>query len=248
MFWNLINNAVKFTGADGSIAITTSNDELGRFQFEIADTGIGIAPERKEALFKAFEQGERSVTRKFGGLGLGLAIAKSLVDLHHGTIAVESGGLSQGATFSVTLAVSKQPTGAESIGATSSEPVRRPLRILLVEDHGDTRRTLARLLTHFGHAISVADCVQVALDVFSSQEFDAILSDIGLPDGTGYDIITEAKRQQAENYGHTLTGIALTGFGTDDDIRRSKEAGFDYHLTKPVDFAQLRTVLGQIRS
>jgi signal transduction histidine kinase len=92
VFWNLINNAVKFTGAGGTIAIATANDELGRFQFRITDTGIGIEPERKAALFKAFEQGERAVTRQFGGLGLGLAIAKSLVELHHGTIEVESGG------------------------------------------------------------------------------------------------------------------------------------------------------------
>jgi CheY-like chemotaxis protein len=123
----------------------------------------------------------------------------------------------------------------------------RRLRILVVEDHGDTRRTLARLLTHFGHEISVADCVQAALHVFSSQEFDAVLSDIGLPDGTGYEVIAQAKRQHARTHANALTGIALTGFGMDEDIRRSKEAGFDYHLTKPIDFAQLRTVLGQIR-
>ncbi len=246
VFWNLINNAVKFTGAGGTIAIATSNDELGRFQFQITDTGIGIEPERKAALFKAFEQGERSVTRQFGGLGLGLAIAKSLVELHHGAIAVESGGRSRGASFTVTLDVSRKEPHENSTIQASGESGRRRLRILVVEDHGDTRRTLARLLTHYGHEISVADCVQAALDAFNPQKFDAILSDIGLPDGTGYDVMCEVRRQQAESNGSALTGIALTGFGMDDDIRRSKEAGFDFHLTKPIDFAQLRTVLAQI--
>jgi signal transduction histidine kinase/CheY-like chemotaxis protein len=248
VFWNLINNAVKFTGAGGTIAIATANDELGRFQFRITDTGIGIEPERKAALFKAFEQGERSVTRQFGGLGLGLAIAKSLVELHQGRIDVESGGRTQGASFTVTLDVSRTQPDEQRSGATGTESRRRPLRILVVEDHGDTRRTLARLLTHFGHEISVADCVQAALDAFNPQKFDAVLSDIGLPDGTGYEVMSEVRRQQAESKGSALTGIALTGFGMDEDIRRSKEAGFDYHLTKPIDFAQLRTVLGQIRA
>jgi signal transduction histidine kinase/CheY-like chemotaxis protein len=246
VFWNLINNAVKFTAAGGTIAIATSNDELGRFQFRITDTGIGIEPERKAALFKAFEQGERAVTRQFGGLGLGLAIAKSLVELHHGTIEVESDGRSRGASFTVTLDVSRKQPDADSASEGKAESGRRRLRILVVEDHGDTRRTLARLLTHYGHEISVADCVQAALDAFNPQKFDAVLSDIGLPDGTGYDVMSEVRRQQAESSGSVLTGIALTGFGMDDDIRRSKEAGFDFHLTKPIDFAQLRTVLAQI--
>jgi CheY-like chemotaxis protein len=116
----------------------------------------------------------------------------------------------------------------------------KPLRILLVEDHDDTRRTLSRLLTHFGHDISVADCTQSAKQIVDSKQFDVILSDIGLPDGSGYEVITHAKQKQA------VKGVALTGFGMDEDIQRSKAAGFDFHLTKPVDFAELRTVLGQL--
>ena len=116
----------------------------------------------------------------------------------------------------------------------------RALRILLVEDHADTRRTIAGLLAHFGHDILTADCVGAALPLCESKQFDAVLSDIGLPDGTGYEVIAHAKKQQE------LTGIALTGWGMEEDIRRSKEAGFDYHLTKPVDFAVLRNVLGLI--
>jgi len=109
-----------------------------------------------------------------------------------------------------------------------------------VEDHGDTLHALARLLTHFGHEISVADGAQNARKIIESKEFDVVLSDIGLPDGSGYDLISEAKRKQP------IKAVALTGFGTDEDIRRGKEAGFDFHLVKPVDFHELRTVLGQI--
>ena len=116
------------------------------------------------------------------------------------------------------------------------------LRILVVEDHGETLQTLARLLSHFGHEISVADCTRGALEFVQAKQFDVVLCDIGLPDGSGYDIISEAKRKQS------VKGVALTGFDRDEDIRRGREAGFDFHLTKPVDFHELRTVLGQIGS
>jgi CheY-like chemotaxis protein len=117
---------------------------------------------------------------------------------------------------------------------------KQSLRILLVEDHDDTRRTLASLLKHFGYEISVADCMRHALDIVDSKEFDVVLSDIGLPDGSGYDVISHAKRKQS------VKGVALTGFCTSKDIRRSQEAGFDFHLSKPVDFHELRCVLSQI--
>jgi CheY-like chemotaxis protein len=159
--------------------------------------------------------------------------------LHDGAIAVESRGRSYGATFRVTLnAVADTVSDGQPI-QTPHKPAKA-LRILLVEDHGDTRRTLSRLLTHFGHDISVADCTESAKEIVDTKEFDVVLSDIGLPDGSGYDVITHAKQKQA------LKGVALTGFGMDEDIRKSKEAGFDFHLTKPVDFAELRTVLGQL--
>jgi CheY-like chemotaxis protein len=130
----------------------------------------------------------------------------------------------------------------ESVEPENARGPHKRLRILVVEDHGDTRRTLARLLSHFGHQIAVADSVESALKTFRSQPFDAIVSDIGLPDGTGYEIIKQAKRS------YPVKAIALTGFGMDADLRRSKAAGFDFHLTKPVDFAELRTVLGEISS
>jgi CheY-like chemotaxis protein len=116
----------------------------------------------------------------------------------------------------------------------------RRLRILVVEDHGDTLQALSRLLSHFGHEISVADGAQNALNMIDSKEFDVVLCDIALPDGSGYDVIAQAKRRRP------VKAVALTGFGTSEDVERGKEAGFDFHLTKPVDFHELRAVLGQI--
>jgi CheY-like chemotaxis protein len=131
------------------------------------------------------------------------------------------------------------------MGNDSTKTLSRPgksLRILVVEDHGETLQVLSRLLSHFGHEILVADCMQSALEVVQSKEFDVVLCDIGLPDGSGYDVISQAKRKQP------VKCVALTGFDRDEDIRRAKEAGFDFHLTKPVDFHELRTVLDQIAS
>ena len=116
----------------------------------------------------------------------------------------------------------------------------KSLRILIIEDHSDTLQALSNLLTHFGHEISVADDVESARKIIRSKEFDVVLADIGLPDGSGYDLIAEVKRKRP------VTAVALTGFGAPDDIARGKEAGFDFHLTKPVDFHELRAVLGQI--
>jgi DNA-binding response OmpR family regulator len=114
------------------------------------------------------------------------------------------------------------------------------LRILVVEDHGDTLQALSNLLKHFGHEISVAGDADGARRIIGSKELDVVLADIGLPDGSGYDLVAEAKRRQC------VKAVALTGFGASDDIERGKEAGFDFHLTKPVDFHELRAVLGQI--
>jgi CheY-like chemotaxis protein/anti-sigma regulatory factor (Ser/Thr protein kinase) len=238
VFWNLINNAVKFTPAGGKIEIATSNMG-GDLLLEVRDNGIGIDAKHQKVLFNPFEQGDRSVTRQFGGLGLGLAISKLLMDLHDGRIEVESGGRSQGATFRVSMALAAAELGSKTAETRVAPKTTRSLRILLVEDHVDTRRTLSRLLRHFGHKISVADSRETARHFIDLDDFDVVLSDIGLPDGTGYDVISQAKAKKQ----HRVLGVALTGFGSDEDIRRGKEAGFDYHLTKPVDFHELRTVL-----
>ena len=123
---------------------------------------------------------------------------------------------------------------------TESYNSGKRLRILVVEDHSDTLEALSHLLSHFGHEISVADRAQNALNIIDSKEFDVVLCDIALPDGSGYDVIAEAKRKRP------VKAVALTGFGGTEDIERGKDAGFDFHLTKPVDFHELRAVLGKI--
>jgi PAS domain S-box-containing protein len=240
VFWNLINNAVKFTPPGGEIEIMTRNDKHGHFEFKVSDSGIGIDPQRLAALFQPFEQGDRLITRQFGGLGLGLAISKQIVEMHDGKVSAESRGRSHGSSFTVVLDVMKEHVGNASVDAHVPGRSTKGLRILLVEDHNDTRRTLSRLLSHFGHAISVAECTRTARDFVEAEKFDVVLSDIGLPDGSGYDVITHAKQNQP------VKGVALTGFGSDEDVRRGKEAGFDFHLTKPVDFHELRSVLDQV--
>ena len=239
VFWNLINNAVKFTPQSGQITIRTFNDQSARFHFEITDTGIGIEPQRLGSLFQPFEQADPSVTRQFGGLGLGLAISKRLVDLHRGTIGAESRGRSFGATFKVILDTLPQGSAAIGLNHRVGGKTSKTLRILLVEDHKDTRRTLSRLLTHFGHSVVTAENVESAMNVMGSNNIDVVLCDIGLPDGSGYEVAAQARAK-----GH-IKAIALTGFGTEQDVQRSKEAGFDFHLVKPINFQELRTVLDQ---
>jgi hypothetical protein len=241
VFWNLINNAVKFTGPGGEIQLQTWNDESG-FKFAITDTGIGIEAGKQDSLFRAFEQGDRGVSRQFGGLGLGLAISKNLVELHGGKISVSSRGRGFGTTATVTLKTMPAGNAAPAEVESNSNETSAGMRILLVEDHDDTRRVLARLLTHFGYNVVLSASVEEALSAFRAEPFDAILSDIGLPDGTGYDIISEAKRS------HDVCGVALTGFGMPEDVRRSQEAGFEFHLTKPVDVAELRSVLRKLNT
>jgi PAS domain S-box-containing protein len=241
VFWNLLNNAVKFTPKGGQIRIRTWNVE-GRLAFEITDTGVGIEPEHQTRIFNAFEQGEASIIRQFGGLGLGLAISQTLLKLHGGTVNVQSDGKNCGARFTVTLDLLREPI-AESPRKTDADSVaERGLRLLLVDDHADTRRILSRLLGKCGHEVATADCGQSALKLMETGRFDVLISDIGLPDTSGYELVREAKRRQS------MQGIALSGFGMEEDVRRSMEAGFDYHLTKPVEFQELRTLLQKIAS
>jgi two-component system CheB/CheR fusion protein len=242
VFWNLLNNAVKFTPEGGSITIRTSNDDEGRCVVEVSDTGIGIEPRDQARIFNAFEQAERAITRHFGGLGLGLAISKTLVDLHGGTLAVESAGKDRGATFRVALAAWKAPALAPKQSANGNGALPASLQVLIVDDHAETLRVLSALLSKRGHKVSTADSLQRALALLDGTKFDVLISDIGLPDGDGHALIRAAKERQM------LKGIALSGFGMEDDRRNSQESGFDYHLTKPIEFQRLESVLREIAS
>jgi len=242
IFWNLISNSVKFTPEGGTVTLKTEDDLPGQaLLMEISDTGVGIEPQKTNRIFDAFEQ----VTQEGrSGLGLGLAICRALADFHGGQITAHSDGLGRGATFSVTLPVknvSLPPVQPTSAGLSRILTV--PLRLLVVEDHRDTAAALVRLLVRRGYEVRSAETVASALEIAHDFDFDVLITDIGLPDGTGHELFQKLKAQPR---GKALRGLALSGFGMDEDIARSRAAGFTEHLTKPVDFARLQRHLIQI--
>ncbi len=239
--WNLVKNAVKFTPAGGSIAVRTA-DRGGRLAVEVADTGVGIGPEALARVFDAFEQGGDAVTLRFGGLGLGLAIGRSLAEAHDGRLSADSPGPGLGATFTLDLPTVAAPSGVIEVAPTAAEGPRPAgsLRILLVEDDADTRRVMARLLAARGHRVATADGVAAAARSAEGADFDLLVSDLGLPDGSGLDLIRTLRSRGP------IAGIALSGHGMDDDLRRSREAGFVEHLTKPVDFRSLEDAIDRV--
>jgi len=248
VFWNLLNNAVKFTPESGQLSVR-SHDAGEHLALEIRDSGIGISAESIERIFLPFEQaGAVSAEHRIGGLGLGLSIVKAIVDLHGGSIRAASDGLGEGSTFSLELPATEPPpesavgSAAPAAGDAGASPRVRAagLRLLLVDDHQSTLDVLERLLTRAGHRVTTAMSVANARKLAGSERFDAVISDLGLPDGTGYELMETLRAA------HGLRGIALSGYGMDDDLRRSEEAGFSAHLTKPIDFAQLERALERL--
>ena len=208
-----------------------------RIEVEIEDTGIGIAPEQIGKLFNAFEQGSQRMTQQFGGLGLGLAITKALTDAHGGTVSARSPGPHCGATFSIALPTAAAPVAEPVLAATTQAAADERIAILLVEDHVDTADVMAHLMRSLGHDVAVAASVAEALAATRARTFDLIVSDVGLPDGTGLDFVSAVRRHSQ------VPAIALTGYGSDEDVRRCLAAGFTAHLTKPVNFSQLEVLI-----
>jgi PAS domain S-box-containing protein len=241
VFWNLLRNAVKFSLPRGRVRMRTW-DEGGpsesRFCFEFSDDGIGFEPEAATRIFEPFEQSDTG--HRFGGLGLGLAIARAVVEMHCGTIRAHSPGPGQGAVFTVELPGATAPPDAvpSSNGhhANGKAP-DAPLRLLLVDDHEPTLQVLTRLLSRAGHTVTAARSLVEARSAACLETFDAVISDLGLPDGTGIELMQHLRAD------HGLKGIALSGYGTDADLRRSHDAGFVMHLIKPVDMNELSRAL-----
>ncbi|QNB11437.1 hybrid sensor histidine kinase/response regulator [Paraburkholderia tropica] len=236
MLWNLVRNAAKFTPDGGHIFVRT-RDERMHVVIEVEDTGIGIAPEQIGKLFHAFEQGSHNMTRQFGGLGLGLAVTKALTEAHGGTVCAKSPGTHCGATFTIVLPTAAPGEGAARQAERGDAHHAGALDILLIEDHEDTAEVMSQLIRALGHEVAVAVSVAGALALTATRRFDLVVSDIGLPDGSGIDFIRAFRKESA------APAIALTGFGTDDDVRRSLDAGFTAHLTKPVNFEQLERLI-----
>ncbi|MFL6583307.1 MAG: response regulator, partial [Chthoniobacterales bacterium] len=210
---------------------------------QFADNGVGIDPEVLPRIFNAFEQGGRTTTTKYGGLGLGLAISKSIIDAHEGQITAESGGRDGGAAFTITLqAIATSLLDGPAYVLAPRGRTAAGRRVLLVEDHDDTARVLRRILEHAGYEVALAATVAEARECGANQQFDLLISDIGLSDGSGLDLMRELRATTA------IEGIALSGFGTEDDVAASRAAGFAEHLTKPIGWERLRGAIERIVS
>ncbi|HET7535940.1 MAG TPA: ATP-binding protein, partial [Candidatus Didemnitutus sp.] len=252
VFWNVLKNAAKFTSAEGRIAVSSENAEGDGVVVRVRDSGIGMSEDELARVFNPFVQGrhiEGAHHPTYGGLGLGLAISRMLIEGHGGRIDAESSGPGQGTTILIRLPrISPAKTGAEPSkrGAAKTErlpPVAREpsRRILFVEDHGPTRSAMTFLLDQRGHDVTVAESMQDALQQAEGQEFDVLISDFGLPDGDGCMLMAELRQRQPG-----LPGIAISGYGMETDLARSREAGFEQHLTKPVSIGDIERALRQL--
>jgi nitrogen-specific signal transduction histidine kinase/CheY-like chemotaxis protein len=253
VLWNLLKNAIKFTPPGGTVTVRTRNGVAtsqharhASLIIEVSDTGIGIEPEILPRIFDIFEQGGISATRQYGGLGLGLTISRWIAEQHGGRLIGSSKGAGCGATFSLeipTLSCSldvEAPSErtpmihAHHRNSTSQE---RPLKILLVEDNGDTRNYLCEILTQRGHTVRTASNLAAALQAAAEADFELLISDIELPDGSGLELMWTLRAQRH------VAAIALSGYGSPDDLELSRSAGFTEHLVKPVDIQTLEQAI-----
>jgi two-component system CheB/CheR fusion protein len=236
VFANLLGNAIKFTPAGGTVWVEARR-EGEDVVVRVRDTGVGMEPETREHLFEPFRQGPQDLARSEGGLGLGLALAKGVVELHGGTIEAFSAGKGMGSEFVVRLAPCAQPIPepAPIVAAVSA-----PRKVLVVEDNEDTANLLAHALEQAGHEVLVARTGPEALDLVRREHPAVVLCDLGLPEVSGYEV---ARAVRADPSLRDVFLVALTGYGRAEDARRSRDAGFDVHLTKPVDLDTIEGAL-----
>ena len=242
VFWNLLKNATKFTPEGGDIFVKIEETNANQVRITVRDTGVGMAPDSLGRIFEAFEQGDIHTAQQFGGMGLGLTISKLLVGEHKGSIRAETEGLNKGSTFIVQLPMAspEQARHAPAKSFTSVDSMASLLRVLLVEDHGDTAKVMSKLLAISGHAVTTAPTGSKALSLAGEQHFDVVVSDLGLPDMTGYELMRQLKDR------HGMKGVALSGYCTENDIRKCADAGFSVHLIKPVNIAQLEHTIRHV--
>jgi len=244
VFWNLLRNAAKFTPARGHVTVTAGNPSVGRIRIDVQDDGQGIRPELLTRLFEPFEQGDATQTRRGGGLGLGLAIARNLVELHDGAIAASSGGEGLGALFSVELPTTFEkpqvPSGA-SLREGEVAVIRGRTSILLVEDDADSGDALQQLLVEAGFDVRIADRASLATTLFAERPADILVTDIGLPDASGLSLLATMKAMNPR-----LKAIVLSGYGMEDDVQRSRTLGFAEHLVKPLNLNRLVAALDRL--
>ncbi len=248
VFINLLKNAAKFTADGGRVSLSTALENNGMMAVRLVDSGIGMTAQELVRVFQAFEQGDHASehgVHRFGGLGLGLAIASRLVELHGGRIEAASAGRGKGTTLVVLLPVHQASAPAalppeNKAALAPAKNSRAGLRVLLVEDHESTRQALERLLRRRSYLVTCAASVAEAKACAAAGPFDLVISDVGLPDGDGMELMVHLRDR------HGLPGVALTGYGMEEDIARSRAAGFGAHLTKPIRVEALEAVLAEI--
>jgi CheY-like chemotaxis protein len=239
---NLLNNATRYTPQGGAIALEVTQDATW-VCIVVRDDGVGIDARLLPHVFDLFVQGERSSDRAQGGLGVGLALVKSLVEQHGGSISASSAGQGAGSEFTIRLPRVQGVAPATALPEQGDAAGMRPLEILIVDDNTDAADTLSMYLSTVGHQPRVAYEGHAALALASDAAPDVLLLDIGLPDMNGYEL---AQRFRALPQTAHATMIALTGYGQHSDRERSRAAGFDHHLTKPVDTATLMRLLMRV--
>jgi CheY-like chemotaxis protein/two-component sensor histidine kinase len=241
VFQNLLNNAAKYTDPGGQITLVTRLED-DAVLIEVSDNGIGIPASILPHVFDMFIQGDQSLERTRGGLGIGLTLVHTLVQLHRGTISVSSSGvLGEGSQFSVRLPLRKTATlSLPPSGVTSTDGTVRH-RVVVVDDNVDSAETLGRLLELMGHEVRTAHDGEAALGVVTQFQPDIVFLDIGLPKLNGYEVAKRIRSDGASSPAMRL--IALTGWGQEGDRLRSKDAGFDFHLTKPADPEQIVRIM-----
>ncbi len=240
VFWNVIKNAIKFTLPGGQIVVSTINPAPNRLCLTVRDNGVGIDPQIMPSIFRAFEKPASNGARHSQGLGLGLAISKTIVEMHGGTIRAESPGEGQGSTFTIELNTAEAQRKASPSTRETPAANAPHYRLLVVEDHQPTLDVLAGLLRRQGHEVLTANTMESALGVAANHSLDLVISDLGLPDGDGVDLMSRLTR----DYG--LRGIALSGYGMEEDVAKTKQVGFIAHLVKPIQFEKLNQVIKQV--
>jgi signal transduction histidine kinase/ActR/RegA family two-component response regulator len=239
VFSNLLNNAAKYTGAGGRIALTAEQDAQTAV-VTVEDSGIGIPPDMLARVFEPFTQLDRSLERSKGGLGIGLALAKRLVEMHGGDIQAHSPGPGQGSRFVVRLPLSPEQTGSGTEVSSSPVPARGRKRVLVADDNNDAATSLGILLNDAGYEVRIAGDGSQALETAAQFQPDIILLDIGMPRLNGYEVARQIRRHA---WGRKVLLVALTGWGGAEHRQQTAAAGFDHHLTKPVDPAALTRLL-----
>jgi CheY-like chemotaxis protein len=241
---NLLSNAAKYTEKNGQISFSAQR-EHNEIVVRVRDTGVGIAPEQLSSVFEPFVQGDRSLERSAGGLGIGLTLVRKLTELHGGTVSARSEGPGKGSEFTLRF-----PAASETVAQASSPPkrfqatTRKPARVLVVDDNEDLAHGLARLLEIHGHHVRIAYDGPAGVKIAKEWRPEFVLLDIGLPGMDGYQVVALLRHDQNTK---DAVIVAISGYGQEEDRNRSKQAGFDHHLVKPISSDDLIKVLDEPR-